>query len=71
MEMTPVKSSQVESIGYDSENKTLAVKFIGGVYHYADVPRGVYEDMLQAESVGGFLASAVKPNYKCAKQEPK
>jgi hypothetical protein len=71
MEMTPVKSSQVESIGYDAESKTLAVKFIGGLYHYTDVPLAVYNDMIEAESVGGFLASVVKPNYKCAKQEPK
>src|SRR3546814_14208537 len=37
MNRTPVKSSQIASIGHDPSTNTLAIEFKGGkVYHYSD-----------------------------------
>ena len=68
--MTPVKSSQVKSHGYDPVSRTLAVEFnSGGVYHYIDVPADVYAKMQKSESVGSFLGKHIKPAFKFKKIE--
>ena len=39
MNRKPVRSSNISSIGYDSESKTLEIEFhSGGVYQYFNVP---------------------------------
>ena len=66
MEMKPVKSSQVESVGF--ENGTLAVKFkSGGLYHYDGVKPETYDAMLKSESIGKFLGQHVKANHSFKK----
>ena len=41
MERTPVTSTDILSIGYDTDNQTLEIEFIrGAVYQYSDVPPG-------------------------------
>jgi hypothetical protein len=65
MERQPVKSSNVESVGYDQEEKTLEVKFkSGGVYQYAGVQPEMYADLLAAESVGWFVSQVVRPGRR-------
>lgn len=62
--MTPVKSSQVASIGYDAESKTLAVTFTRGpdtVYRYPNVDPKVHADFMAAESIGTFFGKHIKP----------
>lgn len=46
---------------------TLYVEFIGGRhgYCYLGVPVEKYEEMLAAESVGGYFAREIKPHYAC------
>lgn len=62
MNMQPVDSSNIESVGY--ENDTLAVKFKSGkTYTYPGVPAELHAQMLQAESVGKFFLSKIKPHY--------
>jgi len=62
MEMKPVTSSQVESVGF--ENGTLAVKFkSGGTYHYAGVPQHQYDSMMKSPSIGSYLHKNIKGRF--------
>ena len=62
MNMTPVSSSNIASIGYVSG--TLYVLFhSGGLYEYYNVPESVYLGLMMADSHGKFLASQVKGIY--------
>ena len=64
MERTEVDSSQVRSVGYDSESQTLEVEFsAGGLYYYHGVPTEVFNGLMAAGSTGRFLASHVKGVY--------
>lgn len=68
MERIPVQSSNVAEVGYDPNTMTLEVAFhSGGIYQYFDVPEGLFQEMLQAESVGRFLNIYIKNNYRYAK----
>lgn len=64
--MPPVSSSNVASVDYDEGRHVLIVTFnSGAVYeYYPDVPREVYEGVLNAESVGKALNELVKPNFQ-------
>ncbi|MEY8200761.1 MAG: KTSC domain-containing protein [Colwellia sp.] len=64
MDRTSVSSSNVDSIGYDSDNQTLEVEFNSGTtYQYYDVPEHVYDDLLSSSSVGSYLNQHVKNSY--------
>lgn len=72
MKMAPVKSSNVEEVGYDPEARILAVKFkSGGVYHYSDVPPNLFEEMNKADSIGSFIARRVRVEFAGERQEEK
>lgn len=65
MQRKPVKSTNVESIGYDLETKTLQVEFkSGGIYQYAGVPPEMYAELLAAESVGRFVSQVIRAGRK-------
>lgn len=69
VERSPVKSSNVKSVGYDPDTKTLAVEFNGGgVYHYHDVEKDVHDNLIGARSVGGFIHNNIKGTYRHSKQ---
>jgi hypothetical protein len=60
MEMTPVTSSQVESVGYDEKTKTMQVQFKrGGLYEYSDVTPEIHERLITADSIGKQLRGIV------------
>lgn len=62
MNMIPVSSSNIASIGY--ENATLYVAFNrGGLYAYSGVPESIYHGLMSASSHGSYLASHVKGIY--------
>lgn len=65
--LSPVKSSQIESIGHQGD--TLAVKFKhgGSVYHYHGVSAEAFANLQKAESVGKHLGQHIKPNFKFTK----
>lgn len=66
MNMIPVSSSNIESIGYEDE--TLQVQFLNGTtYQYFDVPVHVFDGLQQAESTGKYLAAHVKGTYRYSK----
>ena len=62
MNMIPVSSSNIASIGY--YNGTLYVAFNrGGLYTYSGVPESIYHGLMSASSHGSYLASHVKGIY--------
>jgi hypothetical protein len=60
--LSPVKSSQIDSIGYDEKTKTLAVKFARGddVYHYPDFEQKDFDKFKGAESIGKHFGAHIK-----------
>ncbi|GAA0305537.1 KTSC domain-containing protein [Kineococcus aurantiacus] len=48
MQIHPVTSGNVASVGYDPDTRTLRVRFrSGGTYDYADVDVALFHQMLQ------------------------
>lgn len=68
MKRIPVSSSNVASVGYDEETKTLEVEFHGGaLYQYHSVPKSEYQGLLHASSVGKYLHSQIRGVYPHAR----
>ena len=64
IEMQPVDSSSLNSIGYDPEEAVLYVRFLnGGEYSYAGVPDRIWQGLKTAPSHGHYLATMVKGKY--------
>ena len=64
IEMIPVVSSNVESIGYDEDTQILKIKFLSGaIYEYKNVPIMEFEQLKNASSVGSYLYRNIKNNY--------
>jgi hypothetical protein len=68
MDRTLVKSSDITSIGYDS-NQNLEVEFhTGNIYQYQGVPRTIYNNLMSAKSHGSYFCRYIKnANYKFRK----
>lgn len=64
--MSPVKSSNVESVGYDQPTQTMYVKFRAEPqpYVYEAVPSEVHAAMLKSSSIGSYIHTHVKSAYK-------
>jgi hypothetical protein len=66
IQMNPVVSSMLDSIGHDPETQTLAVRFKAKgdapapLRHYANVTAEVYAALAGAESVGKHFHAAIK-----------
>lgn len=68
LKMEPVKSSNVDSVGYDPDFKVMAVRFkSGGTYHYHDVPASHHAELVGAKSIGGHHAKTCA-KFRCVKQ---
>ena len=68
MERIPVSSSNLASVGYDSDSQILEIEFNhGGVYQYAGVPEGEYEGLMCADSKGKYFHSNIKDRYPFVK----
>ncbi|MDP3351848.1 MAG: KTSC domain-containing protein [Hydrogenophaga sp.] len=70
IDFLPCESSQIMAFGYDADSQTLAIKFApkGTVYHYAEVPQQVFDDMKTAASKGTFFGSTIRGRYAYEKQ---
>lgn len=63
-----VSSSNIKSIGYDSDNMILEVEFNNlTIYQFFNVPNSVYNNLMNAQSHGKYFASNIKNNYKYIK----
>lgn len=71
--LAPVRSSNVESAGYDPAQSRMVVKFkSGGVYAYDQVPWSTYQAFLDSKSKGTFVRDvlvAQPRDYPCTKLE--
>lgn len=69
-EFVPRTSSFVAWVGYDRQQRILAVDLDrGDTYYYADVPADVFftaqaNDIAREGSVGKWWNQMVKPNYR-------
>jgi len=62
MNMIPVGSSDIASVGY--ENGVLRIHFhSGGLYAYYSVPQDVYEGLMSAGSHGRYFHAFIKGRY--------
>lgn len=62
MNLIPVSSSNIASIGY--ENRVLFVAFHNGsLYSYSGVPETEYYNLMAASSHGSYLESHIKGVY--------
>jgi len=64
MRIQAVASSHISAVAYDREEQILYVQFRNGaVYAYQDVPRGVFEQFIDAPSKGRFLYQVIRAEY--------
>lgn len=62
MELKKVKSSNIESVGYENEN--LYIQYQSGtIYKYKNVPKVIYESLMDSDSKGRFMNSEIKNKY--------
>lgn len=65
IEMKPVQSNNVKSVGYDPGEKALHIHFRkGGNYVYKDVPESTYRELLGSQSIGKYLAGSIKDVFE-------
>lgn len=65
-DMTPVDSSNIRQIGYDSATQDLYVEWIEGrTYVYSGVPEVTHQELMDAASKGSYINREIKPNYDC------
>jgi len=69
MERTPVTSTMIRAVGYDSETKSLEIEFNkgGATWLYSEVPTEEHEAMMKADSVGKFFLARIKDKYPATK----
>lgn len=66
--MGKVESSNIDSFGYDRDNRLLAVQFKGtGLYLYHGVPAELASEMEAAKSIGSYFNQRIKSNYSFTK----
>ena len=64
MDMKPVASSNIQAVGYDESSETMRVQFTNGsVYEYRNIPIVVYNDFMQASSLGAYLNRNIRNSY--------
>jgi uncharacterized protein len=68
MDRKHVDSSNLESIGYDTQSQTLEIEFQNGhIYQYFDVPEPVYLSLMAAGSHGKWFSENVKGYFRYAR----
>lgn len=64
MRRQTVSSSNLHSVGYDQETRTLEIEFHGGrIYQYSNVPTQVYEGLMNAGSHGRYFHQRIREVY--------
>jgi len=61
MDRVRVSSSNLASVGYDPDSRTLEVAFLnGGIYQYSNVPAHVHRGLMAASSHGSYFDAYIK-----------
>ncbi len=64
-----VDSPNIASVGYDRENRILEIEFHhGDVYQYFNVPGYVYNELMNASSIGSYFINEIKKKYNYKKE---
>ena len=61
--MSPVESSNIESVGHDGAHGWIRFKS-GGLYRYENAPAKVWDGFKDAESPGGYFTAAIAGRYQ-------
>jgi hypothetical protein len=65
MDRLPVKSSFIESIGYDPDGRTMHVKLKNGkTYAYEGVDPIRHNELMSAKSIGQHFHAHIKPHFE-------
>jgi hypothetical protein len=63
--MHEVESSNIKTIGYETETNTLKVEFKSGhKYEYDNVPANVFDELLESVSKGKYMNQNIKGQYE-------
>lgn len=66
--MHPVISSQISYVGYENDTKELFITFKNGsTFKYEDVPKVIYNNLMDSDSKGRYLNMYVKNIYTSTK----
>ncbi|MFA5292607.1 MAG: KTSC domain-containing protein [Phycisphaerae bacterium] len=66
MNRISVQSSNIRSIGYDTDKRILEVEFnSGSIYQYSGVSEYEYEGLLNASSKGRYMNTHIKDRFTC------
>jgi hypothetical protein len=69
MNRVPVSSSNLASVGYAAESKTLEIEFQNGsIYQYFNVPKNIYSGLMSAASHGSYFDAYIKKGGFAYKQ---
>ncbi len=61
MERVPVESSDLASVGYNTEAAILEIEFhSGGIYQYSGVPQDIHRGLMNAGSKGRYFHQNIK-----------
>jgi hypothetical protein len=68
IKLEPVKSKQINAIGYDKETSTLAIQFKNWkgevkpeTYHFSNFTREQFDEFIKSESLGNYFGKNIKP----------
>ena len=66
MNLTPVESSTLVTVGFDHDGELLQLEFCHSraVYRYFAVPAAVHEALLAATSKGSYFNQAIRGRYR-------
>jgi hypothetical protein len=71
LQRLPVASSLLGSVAYDHDRAILQLEFrSGAVYQYFAVPRQSYQELLQADSPGGYFNRRIRSFFRYARLQP-
>ncbi|WP_099189288.1 KTSC domain-containing protein [Tepidibacter mesophilus] len=63
-----INSSNIFSLAYDAEKRMLEIEFDSGeIYRHLNVPKSVYEKMVNSEFLGYYINYNIRNNYPCVK----
>lgn len=65
MQREKVSSSNIASVGFDPDTKTLEIEFVqsGDVWEYDGVSAQKHRALMDAPSVGKYFNSEIRGNY--------
>lgn len=60
-----LNSKHLKSADYDDDTETLLIGFTSGHnYEYENVPREVYDELMESPTPGDYFRKRIKPEYE-------